>query len=113
MPRIVTVLMVCALLAACGGRNDRASSTVMRAASGPIATACLQAGRKAATRQLCGCVQAVANDSLSRSDQRRGATFFSDPARAHAVWRSDSPADDAFWDRWKSFSASASKTCRA
>ena len=100
-------------LAACGGgRSERESGTVARAANGPIAYACLLADRRAATRQLCGCVQAVANETLSRSDQRRGADFFRDPALAHAVWRSQTPADDAFWDRWKAFAASAQKTCR-
>ncbi|MEX0280543.1 MAG: hypothetical protein AB3N13_05050 [Arenibacterium sp.] len=112
MNKIVVMSLICALLAACGGRSDRERATVARAANGPIAVACLQAGRKAANRQLCGCVQAVANETLSGGDQRRGAKFFADPALAHSVWRSDTRADDEFWERWKTFAASASKTCK-
>ena len=113
MNKIVVIVLACTLLATCGGRNDRERATVTSAASGPITTACLQAGRKAATRELCGCVQAVANETLSGSDQRRGAKFFADPALAHSVWRSDTATDDAFWERWKAFASSAGKTCKA
>ncbi|MEX0279750.1 MAG: hypothetical protein AB3N13_01025 [Arenibacterium sp.] len=112
MKQIIAAILACAVLSACGGRSDRERATVARAAKGPIAVACLQAGRKAATRELCGCVQAVANESLSSGDQRRGARFFADPALAHSVWRSSSASDDAFWDRWKAFAASAAKTCK-
>jgi hypothetical protein len=112
MTKIVVSVLVLALLSACGSRNDRERGTVARSASGPIASACLQAGRKSATRQLCGCVQAVANDKLSASDQRLGARFFTDPALAHSVWRSDTASDDAFWERWKAFGDSAARTCK-
>ena len=42
----------------------------------PIEKACRASGRSQSSRARCGCVQAVADMSLSTSDQRRGAKFF-------------------------------------
>src|SRR6056297_614513 len=39
-------------------------------ARGPINTACMASDRKARSRELCGCIQAVADDTLSGSQQR-------------------------------------------
>ena len=116
------------LLVACGGdRNARhygstsTQNTVTSAAvyhsaarfsSGPISQACLQAGRKAANRQLCGCVQHVADRSLSGGDQRLAASFFADPHRAQEVRQSDGARNEAFWQRYKAFAATAEQTCK-
>ena len=56
-------LMIGALatVAACGGGA--------RGATGDISKACLAADRRAASPALCSCVQQVANQSLSGSDQ--------------------------------------------
>lgn len=79
--------------------------------AGPVENACNRSKRKAANRQLCSCIQQVADMSLSRSDQSRAASFFKDPAKAHKVWMSKSKSDDAFWDRYKAFGAQAEAYC--
>ena len=81
------------------------------AMAGPIDSACMKSGRDGANRPLCGCIQQVADEVLSRSDQRRAAKFFKDPDAAHAVWVSQRPADDDFWERYKEFGAMADAYC--
>ena len=79
--------------------------------AGPISSACMKSDRQAASAALCGCIQQVADQVLQGSDQRRAAQFFADPDKAHAAWRSQSSADDRFWDRYKAFGASAQASC--
>ncbi|WP_136439385.1 arginine transporter [Pacificoceanicola onchidii] len=120
--KTVGVMMVAVLaLSACGGgdRNKRnyGGATISRAASvsfasGPISQACLKAGRKAANRRLCGCIQGVANRDLSSSDQRKAVPFFADPHKAQVTRQSDNPSNEAFWKRYKAFAARAEQTCK-
>ena len=79
--------------------------------AGAIENACNRSDRKASNRQLCGCIQQVADQTLRGADQRRAASFFKDPEKAHKVWMSKSNADDAFWERYKAFSAQAQVYC--
>jgi hypothetical protein len=81
------------------------------AAAGPIESACNRSDRQAAGRSLCRCIEQVADMTLSGSDQRRAATFFKDPDKAHKAWMSKRDADDAFWDRYKAFGAQAEAYC--
>jgi len=81
------------------------------ALAGPIERACMSSDRSAASRSLCGCIQQAADQTLSGSDQRRAAKFFKDPENAHATWISQSASDDAFWERYKSFGATAEAYC--
>lgn len=81
------------------------------AAAGPIERACMGSDRAAGNRALCGCIQKVADMTLQGHDQRRAATFFKDPEKAHATWISQSSADDAFWERYKSFGTTAEAYC--
>ena len=112
MKPILATILVLTILSACGGpRQNRASPSVTQISSGPIASACMGSGRSAASRQLCGCIQTAVDKSLSRSDQRRGASFFGNPERAHAVRISDTTENDAFWSRWNAFSEDARKMC--
>lgn len=102
------------LLAACGGGSEVATrSMTVPVAGGPIASACMSAGRGGASRLRCGCIQAAADMRLSRGDQRRGAAFFDDPHRAQETRQSDRPRDEAFWTTWKAFAADAQRMCRA
>jgi len=112
--RIFLMIVVAVSLAACGGNSNRSGSAPARLAyaDGPIKDACLAAGRKAASRQLCGCVQAVANRELSSRDRARAETFFADPQRAQDARTADGPAADAFWDRYKAYARAAERTCR-
>ncbi|WP_292284784.1 hypothetical protein [Marivita sp.] len=112
--KLLAAVLVTALVAGCGGGNrfDRSDSGVMRFSSGPISRACLSSDRKARNSRLCGCIQTVANRSLSGRDQRKASRFFKDPQRAHDVWMSKTPADDAFWEQYKAFAARSEQSCR-
>lgn len=81
------------------------------AMAGPIESACNRSDRKSASRSLCRCIEQVADQTLSGSDQRRAATFLKDPEKAHKAWMSKRDADDAFWDRYKAFGAQAEAYC--
>ncbi len=89
------------ILAACGGAR----------VSGDIGKACMAAGRSAANPSLCSCVQQAANQSLSASDQRRASAFFEDPQKAQDTRQSDNPSSEAFWRRYKDFTARAELMC--
>lgn len=79
--------------------------------AGPIESACLRSDRKGANRQLCGCIQQVADMSLRGADQRRAASFFKDPEKAQKVKMSKSNTDDAFWERYVAFGELAEAYC--
>ena len=85
--------------------------TLGMAQAGPIERACMSSDRDAANRNLCGCIQQVADQTLRGGDQRKAAKFFRDPDLAHEVWISQRAGDDAFWDRYKAFGASAEASC--
>lgn len=99
------------VLSSCG---TRAPAPVARApsAEGPIQAACLAAGRDAASRALCGCVQAAADQSLTVTDQTRAAGFFADPQLAQDTRASQTRAADAFWERYQGFVETARGLCR-
>lgn len=77
-----------------------------------IEAACLKSDRPSASRQLCGCIQDVANLTLDKGEQRRAADFFADPHKAQEVRRSASSADRTFWKRYSLFAKSAGYYCR-
>ncbi|MDO5622198.1 MAG: hypothetical protein Q4G24_12090 [Paracoccus sp. (in: a-proteobacteria)] len=81
------------------------------AVAGPIDSACVRSERGARNVQLCGCVQQVANMTLSRTDQRRAAGFFRDADAAQQVRMSKSDSDNAFWARYKNFTSTAEAYC--
>lgn len=81
------------------------------ALAGPIETACNRSDRKAASPAMCGCLQQVADLTLRATDQRRAAKFFTDPEQAHEVRMSTTDRDNAFWDRYKNFGATAEAYC--
>lgn len=81
------------------------------AAGSVIERACLGGGRRAASRELCACIQTVADQVLSGAEQRKGAKFFSDPHKSQETRQSDNSGDEVFWKKWKSFGATAHKYC--
>lgn len=81
------------------------------ASAGPIERACLQSNRHAANRNLCSCIQQVADITLGGNDQRLAATFFKDPDRAQKVHMSQSRRDDEFWNRYVTFGHQAQMAC--
>ena len=82
-------------------------------AMGPIEKACLKAGRAGTSRELCGCIQDVANATLTRTEVRRAAKFFNDPHMAQELRQSDRRSDEAFWERYKLFGETAETYCGA
>ncbi|HKK98033.1 MAG TPA: hypothetical protein VJ928_07605 [Marivita sp.] len=112
--KLLTAFLVVILVAGCGGsRFDRGDGgQVTRFSSGPISRACLSSDRRARNARLCGCIQTVANRSLSGADQRKASRFFRDPQRAMDVKMSKTAADDAFWDRYRAFASRSEGLCR-
>lgn len=80
--------------------------------AGPIENACNRSDRSAANPALCRCVQSVANQTLTRADQRQAARFFRDPQRAQDVRMSSTDRDNAFWGRYRAFGNAAEARCR-
>ena len=81
------------------------------ASAGPIESACMKSNRNAASRNLCSCIQQVADITLGGGDQRLAATFFKDPDKAQKVRMSQSDKDDAFWARYVTFGEQAKMAC--
>lgn len=73
----------------------------------------MASGRKARNTQLCGCIQSVANVSLSSSDQSLAVTFFDDPHRAQEIRQSDNAGHELFWERYKAFAEMAEDNCES
>ncbi|MEL7097329.1 MAG: hypothetical protein AAGM84_00745 [Pseudomonadota bacterium] len=124
MTRVFGLLLVCVLVASCGGspyasrnaasyRGPATPAPSVLFATGPIKTACEAAGRKQASRARCGCVQAVADMELSAAQQRRGAGYFRDPHALQEVRQSSqsNPSNGRFWTAWKAFGARAEALC--
>lgn len=99
--RIIVLVTVIASLAACGPRVN-----------GAVAKACVDSDRRAANPALCSCIGQVASQQLSRADQNRLVSFFDDPERANDIKIDDSPSADAFWERYRSFTRAAERSCR-
>lgn len=115
--RIILGLTLILALAACGGSRSapvpKAKPTIKRPyAEGPIFQACLKAGRKAASRDLCGCAQAVANRELTSRDRARAETFYADPQLAQDARTADNSATRAFWKRYRAYATTAERSCR-
>jgi hypothetical protein len=96
-------------LVGCGGGSG---GPTVAYATGPILDACMSADRPAASARLCGCVQFVADRTLSGGEQRRAVRFFRDPHEAQVVRQSDRPRDEAFWPRYRAFADQAERICR-
>ncbi len=76
-----------------------------------IKQACLASDRSAATRDRCSCIQRVANQALTRSDQNTVAKWFTDPHQAQQLKMSQTARDDALWDRYQNFGQMAQAIC--
>lgn len=81
------------------------------AAAGPMSSACMKSDRKAKSRKLCRCMQSVANQELTRRDQKLAATFFKDPQKAQDIRQSDRSSHEQFWKRYKAFGATFAASC--
>ena len=119
--KLIVVIGVLLLTAGCGGSNrfeaearDNGRSSGSRpqaSAHGPIREACLASDRKARSTRLCGCIQGVANNALSGSQQRRAVKFYSDPHLAQQTRQSDRSSDERFWLAYKAYGEEAKRHC--
>lgn len=80
-------------------------------AASTIERACVKSDRRAASKPLCGCIQDVADMTLSRGDQKRAAEFFKEPHKAQVIRQSDRSSDEKFWLRYKEFGQTARTYC--
>jgi hypothetical protein len=76
-----------------------------------IQRACLSSDRGARNSALCGCIQQVADMTLSRGDQRKAAKFFKNPDLAQETRQKSDDSVIDFWDRYKNFGATAQAYC--
>lgn len=79
--------------------------------SGNLEQACKQSERASGKHILCGCIQDVADLTLSNNDQKMALKFFKDPEKAQEVRRSSRASDEQFWDRYKQFAEAAQQLC--
>lgn len=86
--------------------------TSTSASAGVIASACVRSDREAASWRMCNCLQHVANQSLSRADQRLAAKFFRDPHMAQEIRQSRARSHEIFWERYRAFGDTAEVMCR-
>lgn len=106
MKVLTTTVLVFALAAPLGVATAPAAE-----AGSTIERACMNSNRRAASQPLCGCIQRVADQMLTRRDQRMAAKFFKDPHRAQEIRQSDRSTHEEFWKRYKAFGQSAGKIC--
>ncbi|WP_037311931.1 hypothetical protein [Ruegeria halocynthiae] len=97
------------LIALCATSTLAMAPQVAEAAA--IKRACLASDRTAATRARCSCIQQVANQALTRSDQKTVAKWFKDPHQAQVLKMSQTERDDALWDRYRNFGQLAQAVC--
>jgi len=110
------ILLGLALVATgCGGTpRDRAEAPAARGtpiAYGPISKACLASGREGRSQRSCGCIQAAADQTLTRAQQRRSVDFYGDPHLAQQIRQSDRPVDERFWKAYTAYAERAESLC--
>lgn len=76
-----------------------------------IERACLKSDRTDVSRALCGCIQDVADLTLTSKDQKLAASFFKDPNKAQEIRQSDRASHESFWEKYKLFGATAETYC--
>lgn len=98
-------------IAVCAASLAAAMPVSVEAAPGVISRACKASDRPAANARLCGCVQRVANQTLTKTERRTVAKWFSDPHRAQEIRMSDRGSDERLWQRYKNFGETAKAVC--
>lgn len=107
------------LLAGCGGGGKHSDSRSRSGAApvytptahGPLRTACLASDRKARSASLCGCIQAVANQTLSSAEQKRAVSFYRNPHLAQEIRQSSRASDKRFWSSYSEYGKRAARVC--
>ena len=86
-------------------------ATVPAADAGTIERACRSSTRGATQASLCSCIQQVAEQRLTRSEQRTVSKWFADPHRAQEVRQSARQGDARLWKKYKTFGSDAERIC--
>ncbi|PRY23680.1 hypothetical protein CLV78_104171 [Aliiruegeria haliotis] len=103
IPTTLLILALAAPLSVVTAPSAEAGSTIERA--------CIKSNRRAASRPLCDCIQRVADQMLTRKEQRMAAKFFKDPHMAQEIRQSDRANHETFWKRYKAFGTTAGNVC--
>lgn len=98
------ILIVAAVAFCTAGTTGSAEANIIK-------RACMKSDRQYANPSLCGCIQLVADITLSRRDQKTAAKFFRDPHRAQEVRQSGRANDAQFWTKYRAFGQSAESYC--
>ena len=72
--------------------------------------ACMKSDRNP-SRSTCRCIQSVADQRLSQSDQRIASKFFNDPNLSQEIRQSDNRSKEKFWLRYKAFGEVVGRQC--
>ncbi|MEM7242355.1 MAG: hypothetical protein AAF429_09235 [Pseudomonadota bacterium] len=72
--------------------------------------ACMKSERNP-SRSTCKCIQSVADQRLSQSDQRLASKFFNDPHMSQEIRQSDNRSKEKFWLRYKAFGEVVGRQC--
>ncbi len=116
MKNILILGLAGALLSGCGSSSTQPRRTVTTAplpfASGPLSNACLRSDRGARSGKLCGCIQAVANQTLTGSEQQRAVLFYTNPQQAQDIRQSKRASDEHFWKTYSAYAERAGRICR-
>ncbi len=81
------------------------------ASAGPVENACLKSGAANANAEVCGCIQQVADMTLSGADQKQAASLIRNPDKAQEIRTSDNAKHAEFWLRYKNFGETAETYC--
>ncbi|MEL0439203.1 hypothetical protein [Phycobacter sp. K97] len=81
------------------------------AQAGVIEQACRNSERAYQKAGLCSCIQAVANQRLTRAERVTVSKWFADPHQAQVVRQSDRRSDEQLWERYKAFGETAARAC--
>ncbi|MBT9382944.1 hypothetical protein KM176_03630 [Pseudooceanicola sp. CBS1P-1] len=79
--------------------------------AGPIDNACMSSGQRQANARVCSCLQAVANQTLGRGDQKLAAKLMMKPEMIDDLRQSPSGDQRAFWSRYTIFGTAAQNSC--
>ncbi|MEO3416609.1 hypothetical protein AAFO92_18315 [Roseovarius sp. CAU 1744] len=112
---VIAILAGCSNSSGSSNNNPRPGPVTNRQAAplstGPINSACLSSNRSARSRTLCGCIQTVANQTLSGSQQNRAAAFYNNPHQAQVIRQSDRAADERFWKAYRAYGERSEQVC--
>ncbi|MEL6171414.1 MAG: hypothetical protein AAF066_08565 [Pseudomonadota bacterium] len=115
----MTVFLVTSLMLVACGRAERFETAPTQyqatrnvvAVAGPISQACRASGRSGSKPQICNCIQAAANRTLTAPQQARAAAFYQNLQEAQDVRTSQRLRDEQFWEAYRTYGEHAEALC--